>query len=207
MVLLASASPQRRMLLKQMGIDPLVLPSDVPEILDPKDVYGSLKLLADRKASTSVAKLLSDPPRELDGMIWAIGADTVILHKGQAIGKSKNQREARAVLRRLTGDNHSVLTGVSVQKLELDGSGNAETSATVLEVAETRVQFRNLKPQELDWYLSTGEWMGAAGAYRIQMKGACIVNALEGSYSNVVGLPIELIYGILIGLGFSFEAG
>jgi septum formation protein len=207
MVLLASASPQRHDLLRQIGIEPVVIPSDVPEPVDPDDVCGSLKLLASQKASASMAKLIAGSTTQLDGPIWSIGADTVIHHQGRILGKVGNESEASEVLRTLAGTSHSVLTGVSVQRLDLNGSDLESAEQPVVAVARTSVRFRELSTKELAWYVSTGEWRGAAGAYRIQKRGACIVEAIEGSYSNVVGLPIELIYGILCKLGFSFEAG
>jgi septum formation protein len=207
MVLLASASPQRHDLLRQIGIEPVVIPSDVPEPVDPDDVYGSLKLLASQKASASIAKLIAGSTTQLVGPIWAIGADTVIHYQGRILGKVGSESEAAEVLRTLAGTSHSVLTGVSVQRLDPNGSDLESAEPPVVAVARTSVRFRELSTKELAWYVSTGEWQGAAGAYRIQKRGACIVEAIEGSHSNVVGLPIELIYGILCKLGFSFKAG
>ena len=207
MVLLASASPQRHQLLKQIGIEPMIVPSDVPEEVDPDDVLGSLKLLAGRKASASIAKLFVGEPNQFDGPVWVIGADTVIQHEGRILGKVADEQEALEVLRFLSGASHSVLTGVCVRKLGRKGSHLESTEQPVTAVATTTVRFRELSAKERAWYVSTGEWRGAAGAYRIQKRGACLVEGIEGSYSNVVGLPIGLIYGILSRLGFSFEAG
>ena len=212
--ILASASPQRRKLLEQIGIDPIVVPADIPENLDQSHIEDSLKTLArdktmavtsalTRKPGSKVTEVMADPnPRESE--IWVLGADTVIHHEGGIIGKANDIEQAKTTLDRLSGQEHSVLTGVCVRKTRIEPGALIDVAPPLTVVAETRVRFKLLSAEEINWYIETGEWANAAGAYRIQGRGACIVEAIYGSYSNVVGLPIERIYGMLTELDFTW---
>ena len=118
-----------------------------------------------------------------------LGCDTVVSVGGSILGKPINTRQADEFLCRLSGRQHQVITGMCLLDLADESVREVTTESTVW--------VRALYPEERDWYLKTGEWCGAAGGYRVQGRGAFIVERIEGSYSNVVGLPLEVLYGIL----------
>ncbi len=192
-LLLASASPRRIETLQKLGFDLVVVPSDVDE-----NVYDDLPLrqrvvaLAELKARTSSA-LAPFPP------LWAVGADTLVSLDGVTFGKPEDEAAARSMLVSLSGKTHTVSSGICV----LDRRTGEPHSA----VSETKVHFCSLSNEELDAFLATGEWQGAAGAYRIQEHGAFFVEWLEGSFSGVVGLPLHEFYAILCWIGFPFPLG
>lgn len=115
---------------------------------------------------------------------FVLGADTVVVIDGDVLGKPRDAAQARAFLGRLAGRRHEVLGGLAIAR---DGVVTAAGAAT------TEVDFRALGPAVLDWYVRTGEWRGRAGGYAIQGRGAALVRAISGDYSNVVGLPVALL--------------
>ncbi len=211
MLVLASASPQRKILLEQIGIMPVVIPCDINEEIDTADIRNSLRELADQKAKEAIVRIIADRHHKITfantDTFWIIGADTVILLDGNIFGKPQDEKSGRVMLESISGRTHRVLTGVFAARYRREIEFGFMIQEKIGEVAETEVIFKSLTPKEISWYISTGEWKGAAGAYRIQGKGACVVKGINGSFSNVVGLPIELIYGMLVRLGFSFETG
>jgi len=168
-LVLASASPQRRALLEQVGIAFSIHVTGVAELAvgDPLQVAGEN---ARRKAAAPVA------PGAL-----VLGADTVVAADDAVLDKPADRAQARAHLRRLAGREHRVCGGVALMR---DG---VEVGFAV-EV--THVAFRALDDAWIEWYLDTGEWRGRAGGYAIQGAGAALVTAVRGDYSNVVGLPL-----------------
>jgi septum formation protein len=112
-----------------------------------------------------------------------LGCDTMVVLDGEIYGKPADEDAARATLQRLSGRAHEVLSGLVLLEEERERSA----------VARTRVDFRELTPALLDWYLTLGEWRGRAGAYAIQGAGAALVRAVEGDYENVVGLPVAAL--------------
>lgn len=182
-VTLASTSPQRREILQRLGIPFRVLSVPINEDLDshtdPAELVQSLarnKVEAVRKAYRLAGN-------------WIIGADTLILSEGKKIGKPRDRDDAAEILHGLSGRAHAVFTGTA-----LAVAGSREI---VTRVDATTVHMASLSDDDIEWYLSTEEWQGAAGAYRIQVRGACLVEKIEGSHTNVVGLPIRTIYGML----------
>jgi septum formation protein len=127
---------------------------------------------------------------------WVLGLDTVVVIDGKVLGKPSSPEEAEEMLRMLSGKVHQVYSGIAL--LVERGKPVEE------EVVCTEVKFREMAPHELRYYVDTGEWAGAAGGYRIQERGAFFVEWIRGSYSNVVGLPLEAFYGILVRNEYQF---
>jgi septum formation protein len=181
-LILASQSPRRRNLLKQAGIEFSVIPSRFDENsvkLSSPDVY--VRQLAESKARDISAQYPAS---------WVIGADTVVFIDDTILGKPVSRAEARTMLKSLSGKTHQVLTGYCVCCQKVD--------RLFSETVKTDVCFKALTDREIDWYINSGEPFGKAGAYAIQGIGAFLVKRIDGSYTNVVGLPVCEVMGILI---------
>ena len=122
-----------------------------------------------------------------------LGADTVVYQDGQVLGKPKDEEDARRMLRALSGKSHSVFTGVCL----ISAQGSAETR-----YEESRVEFVPLTEEAIDWYVASGEPMDKAGAYAVQGRASMFVSGIQGSYSNVIGLPMALVRQMLQRAGF-----
>jgi septum formation protein len=170
MLTLASASPQRRAILAQLGVEFEVVVPDVEEL-----VGGDPRSTVVENARRKLRAVGGDP---------VLAADTEVVLDGQVFGKAADADEAELFLRRLSGRVHEVWGGLALRY-----GGDERTAHAV-----TRVRFRALEPADLAWYLGTGEWRDRAGAYAIQGRGAALVAEIEGDYWNVVGLPVgELV--------------
>lgn len=190
-LILASKSARRRYLLKQAGLSFSVIPSSFDESSVPvSDPHNYVKVLAESKA-----KDISDKYPES----WVIGADTVVVIGGQILGKPASRSEAREMLKSLSGQTHLVLTGYCICcKVK-----NRFFSETI----NTEVLFKNLTEEEVEWYIHTKEPFDKAGAYAIQGLGTFLVKSINGSYTNVVGLPVCEVLEILLKEGImSFES-
>jgi septum formation protein len=177
--ILASRSPRRYELLKQMGLDFEVVPSRVEEenLIQNESPRDHVLRLSEAKAS-DVAREYPDH--------WVIGADTIVTIDGMILGKPKTHEEALSMLGRLSGQEHQVLSGVAVRHL-------SERKAD-RESVRTAVKMRTLTREEMKWYVGTGEPFDKAGAYAIQGIGSFMIESIRGSYTSVVGLPLcELI--------------
>ena len=173
MLVLASASPRRLSLLRQIGLEPdAVDPADTDETPRPRETPRAYAL---RMAE---AKLAAVMPRHPQAVVLA--ADSVVAVGRRILPKAETEAEARACLALLSGRRHKVLGGVAV--------GSAGKVRTRL--VETAVRFKRLERAEVDAYVRSGEWQGKAGGYAIQGRAAAFVASLSGSYSNVVGLPL-----------------
>ena len=186
-IILASASPRRSELLSQVGFEFDIIPSRAEE-----------KELSGESPAEHVVRLSLDKAREvstrdeIEGR-WIIGSDTIVLLDAQILGKPVDKEDAARMLRALSGRTHQVLSGYAV----LDrGTGENRASAVT-----TRVTFRSLTDAEITGYIATGEPDDKAGAYAIQGIGAFMVSRIEGSYSNVVGLPLCEVVQALETLG------
>jgi septum formation protein len=184
--ILASASPRRRALLRQVGLSFRVVPSRVEE-LNRSGMESPRHALY--WATVTAEEVAHRYPGE-----WVLGADTIVVLEGTILGKPADAPEAARMLSRLSGRSHEVITGLCLV---------SERAAVREQLAvETRVYMKQFTPEEIQGYIDTGEPMDKAGAYGIQGVGGCLVERIEGSYSNVVGLPIcetvELLrrYGI-----------
>lgn len=173
-LILASISPRRRYLLEQAGLTFSVIPSTLDESSVPVSTpENHVRILAEAKAM-EVAELY---PKS-----WVIGADTLVCIGDDVLGKPDTSVMARRMLKALSGKTHGVFTGYCI-------CCKAE-ERTFSETVETKVSFKTLSETEIDWYLSTGEPFDKAGAYAVQGLGSFLVKRIEGSYTNVVGLPV-----------------
>jgi septum formation protein len=181
-LILASNSPRRRELLTQAGLIFSVIPSEVNEhevtISDP-DVF--VRTLAESKA-VDIAEKHPDS--------WVIGADTIVVIEKQILGKPASAHAARDMLRRLSGNVHQVFTGYCICC--------KHKNRFFTDAVKTDVRFKNLSEAEIEWYIQTGEPFDKAGGYGIQGIGSFLVKSIEGSYTNVVGLPVCEVVDILI---------
>jgi septum formation protein len=184
-IILASASPRRGLLLEQMGIPYRSLWADINEEALPPGLPPEEApiFLSGRKVAA-----VADLPEAADAR-WILGADTLIIDRGETLGKPRSVIEARAFLERLSGKKHEVVTGIALFDRNDGSVSTAVDSASVV--------FAPLDEADISWYVETGEWRGVAGGYRIQERGACLIERIEGSYSTVMGLPIRLVYVIL----------
>ncbi len=172
-LVLASRSPQRRAILEQLGVDFRVVAPEVEELSD-----GDPRALALQNALSKA--------RSVEGE-HVLGVDTEVVLDGRAFGKPESEEEAETFLRRLSGRSHEVISGIAL----CGPHGDERTDAAV-----TRVRFRLLEQQDIDWYVASGEWRERAGGYAIQGRGAALVAEIEGDYWNVVGLPVAALVAL-----------
>jgi septum formation protein len=187
-IILASNSPRRRELLRQIGVPFSVCPADVDE-----------RILPGEKAEAYALRVALDKARaaaKIAGKGIVIGADTIVVLGSDILGKPADARDAERMLSLLSGKMHAVITGLAL----VDAATGEQWSAAAI----TRVWFRELSPSEVTAYVATGEPMDKAGAYGIQEKGALLVRKIEGCYFNVVGLPLSLLGDMLRELGMDF---
>lgn len=177
MIILASKSPRRRELMKYITQDFEVKSADVDESLPQR--------IKPAEAVEYLSKIKAEPFK--NGIDTVIGADTVVAIGDNILGKPADESDAKAMLKMLSGKEHSVFTGVTVIK------GNDSTTFSV----ETRVKFFELSDEDIEKYIATGEPMDKAGAYGIQGYGSLLVEGIVGDYFNVVGLPVSKLYQII----------
>ncbi len=180
---LASASPRRRELLGQLGLRFTVDAPDVDETVRPGEAPRDyVERIARAKAATVAARQHGLP---------VLSADTSVVVDDEVLGKPENDTHARAMLARLSGREHRVLTGVALE-------GHATRSFTLV---ETVVTFRSLTPAEIDWYVATGEGSDKAGGYASQARAASFILSMQGSATNVIGLPLSEALQLLVQAG------
>jgi len=189
-VILASASPRRRELLRLVGIEHEVRPADIDASYFPGEQPAAhAERLARGKAETSAADAGQDAV--------TIGSDTIVVVDGDVLGKPRDREHAKQMLRRLSGRSHVVMTGVAV-------AWRGRTSSGVEEVGVT---FRDLSDDEIERYIDTGEPMDKAGAYGIQGFGATIVDRVDGDYFAVMGLALNRLARLLREAGLRYDFG
>jgi septum formation protein len=179
--ILASQSPRRRELLTSIGLAFDVIPSDVPEIHQPGESPEEYVARLSRDKAEVVAAKHPDS--------WIIAADTTVLLGDQLLEKPANADDAKRMLGLIAGKTHIVYSGVTLQ--------NAARNWRETRVAESEVRMLPLDEREIEWYVSTGEPLDKAGAYAIQGVGAMFIDSIHGSYTNVVGLPLALLFQML----------
>ena len=189
-LVLASASPRRLDLLAQVGLTPSeILPADIDETVRAREVPRALAArLADGKAE-AVASLRPDA--------FVLGADTVVAVGRRVLGKAGDAKEATKFLTLLSGRSHRVMSGVCIV-----APGGRRASRVVV----TSVAFKRLSDAEIADYVAATEWQGKAGAYAIQGMAARFVRSINGSYTNIVGLPVFEVVQMLTGLGYPTSA-
>lgn len=180
-IILASSSPRRAELLSKIGLKFKIIPSEIEERIDPSlSAKENTKRLSRLKA-LAVAQKVSKA--------LVIAADSLVVLKGKFLGKPKNIKEARQMLRGLSGRKHQVATAITV----LD----TETKKLEQRVAITKVKFKVLDQKVINQYLSEVDPLDKAGAYAIQENGEMLVESIEGDYCNVMGLPLETLISLL----------
>ena len=183
-IVLASASPRRKMLLKQLGLSFDVLVSDIEEdlqqALPPEQLAETLAL----QKAQHVAATCHDP-------CVVIGADTIVVDDVGILGKPRDTADAHHMLSRLSGRTHRVITGIAVIPTF------SSPSTPLVRHETTQVKITPLSDADIQWYIQTGEPLDKAGAYAIQGKGTVFVEWIHGCYNNVVGLPLFLLISML----------
>lgn len=173
-LILASASPRRKELLELAGLDFDVVPGDVDEAFHERETPRDHVMRLSREKALAVS--------EGHPEAWVLGADTIVLVDGEVLGKPQSKNEARAMLRKLSGRAHRVLSGFTILR---KAGGTVFTDAV-----ESLVVFKDLSADEIEWYAGTDEPYDKAGGYAAQGMGASLIREIRGSYTNVVGLPL-----------------
>jgi septum formation protein len=202
-LILASASPRRAELLRAAGFTFEIVATDVDEQVRPGETASAYvrRLAAEKSAAAQFGTAKGAPhlPAAPLGTVTEmaqgfspaevviLGADTVVVIDGQILGKPRDDDESASMLRRLSGTRHEVLTGISLRH-GADELGRVET---------TTVHFTPLSDTEVEWYVASGEGRDKAGAYAIQGLASRFISRIEGSYSNVVGLPVAAVHEVL----------
>ena len=202
-IILGSASPRRRELLEQIGLEFEIVVSDAREHYKstrPEDIVRELALMKAEHVAKEVerrekerAEQASIPRLETGEAhlrnVVILGADTIVVRDGQILGKPSDEEEAFSMLKSLQGRMHQVYTGVAV--LNFDGSGSLRT---ISHAEETKVYVHEMTDEEIRRYIAAGESMDKAGAYGVQGRFAAYIDRIEGDYYNVVGLPVAYLY-------------
>ncbi|MZR31444.1 Maf family protein [Sneathiella litorea] len=189
-LILASASPRRLSLLKQIDV--------FPDAVDPADIDETANVQErPRDLAQRLAKEKAEAVARRHKNVFLLSADTVVAVGRRALGKAETEDDAYAYLKLLSGRRHHVYTGVTL----ITPAGEA-----VSRVASTAVIFKPLDISEIRAYISSGEWHGKAGGYAIQGRAAALIRQIQGSYSNVVGLPLFEVANMLKGKGYPLGA-
>ena len=179
-IVLASASPRRAEILAALGIPFVVDAAEVDETLRQGESAPDAAARLSQEKAARVA--LRHPDR------WVLGADTLVVLEDATLGKPRDKEDARRMLRLLSGREHRVVTGVALRR----GTGAVRSLSE-----ESRVEIAPLSPEEIAWYVETGEPLDKAGAYAVQGLGSRFIEAVRGSYTNVMGLPARAVYRLM----------
>lgn len=186
-IVLASASPRRQELLNSLGINFQVIPSQVDEKIHAGETPTNMVLRLSEEKAAEVAQR-----SDIEGR-WFIGSDTIVVCDDQILGKPTSPQDSACMLRQLSGRSHLVLSGYTI----IDRTDNVRLRRCVT----TEVTFRALTDREIEGYIASGEPADKAGSYAIQGLGSYIVTSINGSYTNVVGLPLAQVVTDLQQLG------
>jgi len=188
---LASASSRRKELLASAGVAFQVVP---PPIAEPVD---ELHLASPAQQAEALAFFKARTVSEMCPGSWVLAADTLVALEGRILGKAANEADARDMLQQLSGSRHAVITGVAL----LSPAGERLIASEA-----TYVTMRKMSDAEIDEYIGSGEWVDKAGAYAIQETADRFVEGIDGSFTNVVGLPMELVGQMLKRVGHAAES-
>ena len=168
---------------------------DFGELSDPCSIT---KELAVRKVQKAIEKLKSEPLsiQMQEPPLWVCGADTLIALDGKIYGKPTDRGDASLMIRTFAGRTHEVISAVALYSMK--------TGKTDCRSVTSAVSFAPLSEKEIEWYLDSGEWQGAAGAYKIQGLASCFITGIQGSYSSIVGLPLREFYVMLKDNGYAY---
>lgn len=180
-LVLATASPARRELVANTGL------SFIPDSVEIDETPLSGEAIGAYVGRVARMKAEAVVPPSLDAVI--VSVDTTIGLNGMIIGKPENEAHAREILSRLSGRTHEVLSSIALR--------DVEKAAIQIETTRTEIKFCRLAKEVVEWYISTGEWKGRAGAYAIQGKGAALVEKVEGCFTNVIGISIPSLLDLL----------
>ncbi|MBW2632372.1 MAG: septum formation inhibitor Maf [Deltaproteobacteria bacterium] len=183
--ILASVSPRRKELLEGMGIEFDVIPSGINEDFLNGETPREHVLRLSKEKSSAVSRNNPDA--------WVLGADTIVIIDGDVIGKPGTQNDARAMLARLSGREHRVITGFTIV--------NKSADVMITDAVESFVIFKEISEDEMDWYVKTKEPYDKAGGYAVQGMAAFFIREIRGSYTNVVGLPLTEVVTALKKVG------
>ena len=187
-MILASKSPRRKKILEEFGFKFKVEAKETLEKSEkenPKDFVMEIAL----EKAMAVA--------EENYMEWIVAADTVVVHNNKILGKPKNEEEAKEVLKSLSSHSHEVYTGVAIV--------NKQKNINITFTELTKVYFKNISDQEINWYVETKEPLDKAGSYGIQGKGSILIEKIEGDFYNVMGFPISKFYEEMKKIGFKLK--
>ncbi|HEU18976.1 MAG TPA: septum formation inhibitor Maf [Deltaproteobacteria bacterium] len=183
--ILASASPRRQQLLRDIGLQFDVIPGDVNEDFLNDELPVDYVSRMSREKSDAIAQKVPDA--------WVLGADTIVIIDGEVLGKPLTREDARNMLIKLSGREHCVITGFTIVK--------KSAHTTMTNVVESRVVFKTIEADELEWYIDSPEPYDKAGAYAVQGMAGYFVKEIHGSYTNVVGLPLTEVVTALKEVG------
>jgi septum formation protein len=191
-IVLASGSLRRQEYFKMLKLPFRIMPPSIDETnvnnLNAQDLTCYL-------AKCKVEKIIADLKGRLP--LWIFAADTLLSLDGEVIGKSKDREEARQTLKRLSGRSHEVFTGCALY--------NGKEKKIDCRCEQSSVDFVPLSEADIEWYLDSGEWQGAAGSYKIQGMAGCFIRSIKGSFSSIVGLPLHLFYDMLTENGYPLK--
>jgi septum formation protein len=190
--ILASASPRRSELLNQLGLEFEIVPSGIDEVVQ----EGETPAEHVRRLATAKAGELADRYPAA----WVIGADTIVVINGDLLGKPADESEARSMLAKLSGRKHEVFTGIAVMRKVVEVNLSAVVTSEVI--------FKDISPEEIDWYVKTDEPYDKAGGYAVQGRSAFFIKEIHGSYTNVIGLPLcEAVNLLKLAGAITFSGG
>jgi septum formation protein len=190
-IILASSSQRRSDYFRLLGLPFSCVSPDVEEIFDERE---SPQAVAEELALKKVKKIVETGKN--DGCLWVCGADTLIAMDGKIYGKPKDRLEAGNMLRLFSGRTHEVISAVALY--------SGITQKTDCRSVVSEISFASLSDGEIEWYLDSGEWQDAAGAYKIQGLASCFISRISGSDSSIVGLPLREFYIMLRDNGYHF---
>ena len=198
-IILASGSRRRQNFFRLLGLPFTVVLSEIDETpqkgLSPRQAAEDLAL---KKVQAVIEKLKKKKKDESEQPKWVFAADTIVVLDGRIYGKPKNRIDAGAMLRSLSGRNHEVVTAMALYDINEEKTDCRSVTC--------EVTFAPLTPAEIEWYLKTGEWQGAAGGYQLQSLGACLVKGINGSPGTVAGLPLRDFCVMLRDNGYPYRA-